>query len=188
MSGKRKYPRAQAIAVARELCQALAPGCARLIVAGSLRRRKAEVGDVDILYIPRFEERQLDLVTHGPVNLADEVLDSLLAAGVLSKRPSSAAGFAWGPKNKLAIHGANGIPVDLFAATEGNWWNLLVCRTGPEAMTISICEAARRHGWQWNPHGPGFSRLDGAGSQAVRSEEEVFAFVGLPYAPPEGRG
>jgi hypothetical protein len=34
-------------------------------------------------------------------------------------------------KASLRIANRTGIPVDLFAATEDNWWNYLVCRTGP---------------------------------------------------------
>lgn len=44
----------------------------------------------------------------------------------------------WGEKNKLAVHVRTGIPVDFFAATEANWWNYLVCRTGGEQNNIAI--------------------------------------------------
>lgn len=52
-----KFPRTQALAVAEELVAALRPACERLEIAGSLRRGKAEVGDVEILFVPRVEER-----------------------------------------------------------------------------------------------------------------------------------
>ena len=187
---KKRWPRAAALDVARELCAALKPNCLRLIVAGSLRRMKAAVGDVEILYIPRFEDRQFDMFTVAPVNLAEETISAWLGSGVLSKRASKTGSFAWGAKNKLAVH-RGGIPVDLFAATEDNWWNYLVCRTGPADSNTRICMAAQERGWKWNPYGAGFSRggpLAGEPDHyAVTSEEDVFRFVGLPYAQPGDR-
>lgn len=187
---KKRWPRAAALEVASELCAALKPSCSRLIVAGSLRRRKADVGDVEIIYIPRFEDRQFDMFTVAPVNLADKTIGDLLNSGALSKRASKTGSFAWGAKNKLAVH-RSGIPVDLFAATESNWWNYLVCRTGPADSNTRICMAAQQRGWKWNPYGAGFSRggpLAGEPEEyIVTSEEDVFRFVGLPFAQPEDR-
>ncbi len=82
----------------------------------------------------------------------------------------------WGEKNKLAVHVASGVPVDLFAATEANWFNYLVCRTGPGESNIAIASAAKAMGWQWHPYGTGFSRPVGLGTEgrAVASEREVF--------------
>ena len=54
---KTKYPLATAQAVAAELVHALQPACARLAVAGSVRRCKAQVGDIELVYVPRFADR-----------------------------------------------------------------------------------------------------------------------------------
>lgn len=182
---KTKFPRTQALAVAGELCRALKPACARLIVAGSLRRRKAEVGDVEILYIPRVEQRQDPqelLPKLVPVNLADEVLNGLLAAGVIAKRATKTGAEPWGPKNKLAVHVPSGIPVDLFTATEANWFNYLVCRTGSADNNLIICNAAIARGMKWNPYGEGFT-FNGK-TIPVTSEREAFTHVGLAYKEP----
>lgn len=187
---KRRFPRAAALAVAREFCAALTPVTLRLCVAGSLRRGKAEVGDVEILYVPQCEERQIDLVHIGQVDLAAAEIERLLRAGILGVRVSDKGAKSWGPQNKLAVHTASGIPVDLFAATEENWWNYLVCRTGPAESNIRICEAARKKGWKWNPYGSGFSRAgdEGRRQEAIMmSEAAVFEFVGLPCRPPHLR-
>lgn len=189
---KTKFPRAAALDVARELCAALKPATERLIVAGSLRRRKAEVGDVEILYIPkRGMFTPPGEIFARMCNVATLELDHLLGNGTLTKRLSKTGTEAWGEKNKLAVH-RSGVPVDLFAATEENWWNYLVCRTGPGESNIAICNAAIARGWKWNPYGSGFSRggffAGEKNEHAVTSEAEVFEFVGLPYLPPEKRG
>jgi len=184
---KKRYPREAAIAVARELVGQLAPVTERLVVAGSLRRGKAEVGDVEILFIPRREERQVDLFNVGPIDLAEEKIAMVLRYGDLAKRRTARGSVTWGERNKLAVHCASGIPVDLFAATEANWWNYLVCRTGPAELNRRICSAAIARGWKWNPYGSGFTRPDGSSEVAMTSEQEVFEFVGLEYKPPHLR-
>ena len=173
--------------VAAELCAALKPACEKLVVAGSLRRRKPDVGDVEILYIGKTEVRQdpADMFASITVNLADEVTAALEKSGVLERRKNVNGSEMYGPKNKLMRHLATGLPVDLFAATVENWHNYLVCRTGPADSNTRICMAAQERGWKWNPYGAGFSR-DGE-IRPMTSEEEVFAFVGLPYAQPEER-
>lgn len=184
---KPRFPNAVGMAVAAELCRALKPVCDRLIVAGSLRRRRPTVGDVEILYICRTETRPNpeDMFGTLTVNLADEMIAALEKEGVLERRTNVNGSEMYGPKNKLMRHRATGLPVDLFAATPENWWNYLVCRTGPADSNTRICMAAQARGWKWNPYGVGFSR-DGE-TRAMQSEEEVFAFVGLPYAKPEHR-
>lgn len=184
---KRRFPNATGMRVAAGLCAALKPVCERLVVAGSLRRRKFTVGDVEILYIGMTEVRDnpADMFEMITVNLADEAIAELEKCGVLERRRNVNGAGMYGPKNKLMRHRATGMPVDLFAATEENWWNYLVCRTGPAESNTRICMAAQARGWKWNPYGAGFSR-DGE-IRAMESEEDVFAFVGLPYARPEDR-
>jgi len=194
VSQSQRWPRAAALEAAREVCAALRPVTTRLMVVGSLRRRCAEVGDVDVLYVPRFEDRQLDMFTTGPMDVSEEVVGGLLLSGVLSKRPRMIGGqpsesFTWGAQNKLAVH-RGGVPVDLLKSKDEDWWNAVVFRTGSEHSNIRITEAAQARGWKWNISGAGFARGALAGppeSYAVASERDVYAFVGLPYREPEDR-
>lgn len=184
--GKVKWPRSAALEVARELCARLKPHCSRLVVAGSLRRRGKEVGDVEILYVPMCERRKVDLLSDKEFSLADEEIERMKAEGILSPRPSTAGVMTWGDKNKLALH-RGGMPVDLFRTSEEAWWNYLVCRTGPSELNVRIAEAAKEKGWKWNPYGAGFTRQGSGDPHPVASEREVFEFVGLPYAEPWDR-
>lgn len=175
--GDMKWPWLQAMEVAQELWVDLWHFADQVEIAGSLRRLKEEVGDIEIIYIPKLKNRQMASVT-------DEWIAELLVNGVLKKRPNKRGHFTWGQKNKLALH-HSGIPVDLFAATETNWWNYLVCRTGPAESNMRIASAAIRKGWKWNPYGAGFTR-DGV-EYVVKSERDVFDFVELPYLEPWDR-
>lgn len=189
---KPKFPREAALRVAKELCAALKPVTTRLICAGSLRRLKPMVGDVEILYVPQLE--QLKAVRQGALldgfeaaaqftNMADIALQSLLSRGIIERRANVNGSEMWGDKNKLARHVASGIPVDLFSATLANWFNYLVCRTGGAENNVEICNAAIAKGAKWQPYSEGF--LDANGNVVrVNSEEDVFRFVGLPFKPP----
>lgn len=184
---KKRWPRDTAeLIVAAEIVEALDPACERLRVAGSLRRGRPVVGDVELVFIPRhtIEDDPADMFAKRRVDHAERAIEELLARGVLAKRLDVNGRESWGPKNKLATHVATGMPVDLFTATAANWWNYLVCRTGPAESNMQIAQAALAKGWQWHPYGSGFScgGRDDVDYERhnVNSEAEVFEFVGLP--------
>ncbi len=192
MSSKIKHPRALALEVAKELMAALRPLCEpeRFIFAGSLRRLKPEVGDIEVVYVPRIEPRPdksdlLQPLIH--TNLVNEQLDGWLEAGVITKRVGERGGTAWGASNKLAVHVAAGIGLDFFQANKRNFWTLLVCRTGSAENNTRICNAAIARGQQWDPY-KGF--LDRSTKELLfvpGSEQALFQYVGLPYLEPKER-
>ncbi len=178
---KQRWPRETGLAVAAEIVERLRAACAAVVVAGSLRRGKPDVGDVEIVYIPLVTSLPdpEDMFALREVNCAEIVIGEMLNQSFLTKRG------AWGDKNKLAVHVATGMPVDLFAATRENWHNYLVCRTGPAESNMQIAQAARARGWKWNPYGSGFSRggdgeADEYECRAMTNEAAVFEFAGLP--------
>ncbi|MBN9691343.1 MAG: hypothetical protein J0M24_13990 [Verrucomicrobia bacterium] len=191
MSDKIRYSRADALAVARDLCEVLAYECEPdlLKVCGSLRRRKESVGDVEIVYVPRValipEEKDL-LGSTGKFrqeNRVDVLLEQLLAAGHLAKRPNKLGRTSWGESNKLAVHVASGIPVDLFATTRRAWWGYVVCRTGSAETNTRIASQAQAKGWQWHPYDGHFTDVLGR-RHWIENERDAFALVGLPYREP----
>src|ERR1044071_3884421 len=135
---KRKFPRADGMRVAIELSALLNPFCERLEIAGSLRRRKELVGDIELLLIPRFESVADGLFDKRLVDLADAQLTRLLSGGVIEKRLSKTGIASWGPQNKLARHVESGIPVDCFSTDAERWWVALVIRTGSKETTLRL--------------------------------------------------
>src|SRR6185295_15266265 len=128
MSDKPKFPRAAALDVAREICAALKPVTRRLTVAGSLRRRKEEVGDVEILFVPEHWDVGEKTIFTQHDTKTEDTIEKLEMRGILDRRKTVKGSETFGPKNKLMVHRASSIPVDLFTASEANWWNYLVCR------------------------------------------------------------
>jgi hypothetical protein len=104
------YSRAAAIAVARELCETLAPFCVRIALAGSLRRGKHAVSDVELLYISQVVDQPADLFSSKLVALADLEIDKLLDAGLLAKRRNKAGAFAWASRTSSPCIAQPGSP------------------------------------------------------------------------------
>lgn len=186
---KPKISRAAALIVAKEICDALKPHTERLIVAGSLRRGKLMVSDVEILFVPKLTTGPDpdDLFAQKTTNHADDAILALEAAGVLSRRLNVDGRTMYGPKNKLMMHERLGVPIDLFSASIDNWFNYLVCRTGSADTNTAVATAAQAKGWKWHPYGTGFSNLSTGKTFVVTAEEDVFRFVGLPFREPKDR-
>jgi DNA polymerase/3'-5' exonuclease PolX len=164
----------KAKAIATELMCFLAPFCERITIAGSVRRQKPEVGDIELLCIPKFD---------GPVDLLDRKLKWLIATRVLEYRPNKKGIKTYGPKNKLLRHVNSGIGIDIFSTTEDCWAVSLVVRTGGEATNKEIASRAIERGMRWHAYGRGFTLADGS-ELICHSEEDVFKAVGLRFLQP----
>ena len=182
---KTKVPIADALVVASDLLKDLFPFCERAAIAGSIRRCKPMVSDIELLYIPRFEERPFDLLTVSLVSLADEHINGWLKYGLITKRPSSTGVTSWGYKNKFAVHVPSGISVDLFATTFDNWWVSLVIRTGSKETNLALTNGAIKLGRRLNAYGSGV--LDRDVVIPAKSERDVFDLCGVAYVEPAAR-
>lgn len=189
------FPLQDAVPIAEKFLKFLTPHCApnRILVVGSIRRRKPFVKDIEILFVSKPSTRvdETDMFKReigcAAVDLA---LEKLLELGVIERRLSKIGRQSWGPENKLATHVKSGMPVDFFYTTDANWPNALVVRTGPSQSNKAIAAAAISKGWKWHAYGDGFTRNDGKSSidrKVVAEERDVFDFVGIPFKSPEKR-
>jgi len=99
----------KARAIAEELKALLQPSCHRIEIAGSIRRQKPEVGDIELLCIPKLVDG---------VNLLDRKIIDLVAQGILGFRRNKQGSPVCGPKNKLMLHVTSSIGVTIFAETK----------------------------------------------------------------------
>lgn len=162
--------------IAEELKSLLAPECQRITIAGSIRRRKPVVGDIEVLVIPKYLDG---------VDQLDEEIKKLMAEGLLGYRRNVRGSIAYGPKNKLMFHVPSGIAVDIFSSTEANWGMALFIRTGPSEWNIRAMSRFRKLGMLGHAYG-GISHWDGSELNCP-DEETVFRHLGWPYIPPERR-
>lgn len=143
------------------------PGCERCTYAGSLRRMRETVGDVDVL-------------------VAAERSGPFMEAFV--RMPVTAEVVVRGAK-KTSIRTAKGLQVDLRVVPPDSWGAALQYFTGSKAHNIRVRELAVHHGLKLSEYG----LFDTATGERVvsRTEEEVYARLGLPWIPPtlrEDRG
>jgi len=160
--------------IAEEIMALLVGSCDRKEIAGSIRRRKPDVGDIEILCIPRFE---------GGADSLDRRVQGLMLHGVLALRLNKLGRKTYGPKNKLLLHVPSGIGVDIFSTTEECWPVSLVVRTGGKMTNKEIAYRALERGMSFHAYGRGFTQADGS-ELICQSEAAVFKAVGLAYLEP----
>lgn len=169
--------------IAEKMKALLAAACERInmdgsdqqaiIIAGSIRRQKPEVGDIELLCIPNY--------ING-VDMLDAKIQTLIRLDLLDYRLNKRGSKVYGPKNKLLVHVVSGIGVDIFSTTEECWPVALVVRTGGKETNKRIATAALKKGYQFHAYGRGFTTP--TGEIVCNSEREVFAAVGVPYQEP----
>jgi DNA polymerase/3'-5' exonuclease PolX len=185
---KKKFDAEEAVPVAQELVALLQPFCERIEIAGSLRRCKQTVGDIELLFVPRMDERQADMFSTEPVDLAAEKINALLAAGVLAKRPSETGAFTWGRLNKLAVHVASGIPVDFFCEPDAaDWPRSIAIRTGPKEFNLRLMTEAPKHGHKAHAYGEALHKIPSGERVIVQTEQEFIELCGVEYVDPPSR-
>lgn len=188
MSDKQKFPRAQALVVATQLMANLRPFCERIEIAGSLRRSKAEVGDIELLFIPKMLKAKEGLFDTALVDQAAAAIDRMVAERIISPRKNVAGHIsAWGPLNKLALHLPSGIPVDFFSTTADNWWVSLVIRTGSKEMNLLLTTGSNRLNRTLHAYGAGITDRRTGELMPAKNEREVFWLCGVPYREPKDR-
>lgn len=182
---KRRYPAEAAWAVARELVDYLAPACERIEVAGSLRRGRADVGDVELLCIPAIIKGGVNLLGPTYADALEEKLAAALASGRLAWRLNSRGRKVYGRLNKLLVHVVSDIPVDVFSTTPQNWGMAFLVRTGPKEFNIRVMKRFHDLGMRGHAYG-GVADSDGPELNCP-TEEEVFRLLDWQYVPPEMR-
>ncbi|MGW2641147.1 DNA polymerase/3'-5' exonuclease PolX [Streptomyces sp. NPDC001348] len=144
-----------------------ATGCLRCAYAGSLRRMRETIGDIDVLVAS---------MTPAPVMRA------------FTELPYVTEVIAHGEK-KTSVRTAKGLDVDLRVVPPDSWGAALQYFTGSKAHNIRTRELAVHQGLKLSEYGVFDVE---SGEKAVSgTEEEVYARLGLPWIPPtlrEDRG
>ncbi len=135
----------------------------RIAVAGSIRRMKETVKDIDILTTSKKPEAVMDAFV---------------------KLPHVGRVLAQGP-TKSSVITEEGIQVDLRVVEEDSFGAALQYFTGSKQHNIKLREMAVRAGLKLNEYGafkePGDKKIGG------KTEEEMYKVLKLPYIPPELR-
>jgi DNA polymerase (family 10) len=133
----------------------------RVVVAGSYRRRRDTVGDLDVL-----------VTAADGAAVGDKLVGYENVAEVLAHGPT-----------RTTIVLRSGLQVDVRAVPEQSYGAALLYFTGSKAHNIALRGLANERKWKLNEYGlfAGKRRIAGA------TEEEVYKKLGLAYIPPELR-
>ncbi len=190
MSAGQPVPLASARAVAVALRELLEPACVRIEIAGSIRRRRPAVGDLELVAIPRLvAEPAGDLWGAETVerDLLAERLATLIAAGELAPREvtitrtdgSIEHGRRMGRAYLALVF--RDLPVDLFIVQPpAEWGVIFALRTGPGDWNIRLVTECRRYLRQ-------VARgrvLTAAGPIPCPEEADFFRALGQPWLDP----
>lgn len=167
---------------AAKITEWLQPFCEKIALAGSIRRRRPECGDVDLVCIPKTTQ-EIDLL--GNVISTKNLLLSELVRYVRAT-PTAYWSKACEPQptaTNLLLH----LPkcqLDVWCASEANFATRLICRTGSKDHNVWIAQRTIRFGGHWDSYN--HLRL---GSQIIlpKTETELYAALDLPFVEPENR-
>ena len=164
-AGQSRMTVGKALGIAGALVEVLKArvGVRRIELAGSIRRRKETVGDIDILVTSDHPARVIETFVSLPSTL------DVLAHG----------------ETKASIRHQDGIQVDLRVVEPDAFGAALLYFTGSKEHNVRVREIASKKGLKVSEYGVfnerGGKRIAGA------TEEEVYEAVGLPWIPPELR-
>lgn len=172
--------------IGKQVVDALASTCQRIQIAGSVRRCKLECNDIEIVYIPKMEARQVDLFgATKEIPLVDLAIARCIDEGLLARDMETRR---WGPKYKRAIHVPSGVVIELFSADQDNWGCVLAIRTGPVDFNKIVAAKPWHGGIMPTDLRMVECSLWRNGQQlATPTEESFFAALRIPCWPPSER-
>ncbi len=172
-------------------------GVGEVCVAGSLRRGRETVGDLDILAMAGHghEGRCADIVQHftaGPGVV--QVLAAGETKGSVRVTLSHDTGRWKQEGHDERVPAGPSIQVDLRVVPRESWGSALLYFTGSKEHNVRLRERALAQGmtlneWGLYPEDGGNAppQTRGVRAKASRTEEEVYAALGLAWIPPEVR-
>ncbi len=140
------------------------PAVQRLDFAGSYRRGKETIGDLDLLVISDDNNSVMDHFAKFPA------IQETIARG----------------DTKMSIRVTDSFQVDLRVVAEKSWGAALQYFTGSKEHNVHIRGLAKSKGMKINEYGV-FDADDESKVLAGADEESIYKLVGMPWVPPEMR-
>lgn len=172
----------EAESIANKVLKHISPTMERVEIAGSIRRRKEIVGDIEICGVPNDREKL--------VKMLDEIGQHI--------KPGVPGVIPWEPKTTakyLRLRLPEGMNMDVFLATPENWGGIFMMRTGsgagPDGNSFNGFVPAMFQRWK---------KLSGGGRMTdcmptmptgeqlwIPEEQDFFDLLEMDFIPPEKR-
>jgi DNA polymerase (family 10) len=158
---RRLLASARGDAEALEAYMRAAPGVVDVVVAGSFRRGRESVGDLDLVVAAKSGRTVIEHLMRYP-----------------GAAETSAAG-----STRATLRLKTGLQVDVRAVRPESFGAAVLYFTGSKPHVVAVRAIVRKRGWKLNEYGlyRGGRKIAGA------SEEEVYRALGLDFIPPELR-
>lgn len=152
---KARMPLEEARAIAEEVKAQIVDACTSVVIAGSIRRRKSEVGDIELVLVPKYAGSPGLMFAELTENQLELRLRAMAGVGTLiERRKENEDKIAWFKKGKESRYVAatykEKIGVDFFIILpdRADWygWHLLL-RTGPSDANQLLMTEKRFGGW-----------------------------------------
>ncbi len=157
----------EALEIANKVKDELEPHCDRIEIAGSIRRKKPYVGDIEIVAIPKYYN----------VGLFESGI-----ATVVKKWKKIKGELPCKYTQRML---PEGIKLDLFFATPENWGHILAMRTGSARFSHKVLAT----GWVKKGYKSKKGILHDSWDDPIKIKEEkdLFDLIGEDYVKPEDR-
>ncbi|MBP7088109.1 MAG: DNA polymerase/3'-5' exonuclease PolX [Candidatus Omnitrophica bacterium] len=166
--GKKRTPLYFALCIANTFIEKMGKikEVEKITAAGSLRRKKETIGDIDIL---------------ASSSKPNKVMDSFVKLSLVSKVLAKGS-------TKSSVIGQDNIQVDLRVVNKNSFGSALLYLTGSKDFNIKLRHLALKRGYKINEYG--VFPLKGKNKEkalAGKTEESIFSLMGMQYITPELR-
>lgn len=161
----------QAMPIAQTILEKLSKSCQKIEIAGSIRRKRSEVGDIEICAIPIVHAGGL----FGDFILRDtDFINTVTSLGRIVKGHPETGKY-------IQIELLERIKLDLFVARPENWGLIFAIRTGSANYSHDVLAK----GWKRCGYTSINGMLTKGGRQVpVTNEKILFELIGLPWLDP----
>lgn len=175
-----------AMTLAERIQRELGPLCDQCAIAGSIRRARPEVNDIDLVILPK--RGQLDAIKARCKQKCRVITDGRQNFICALRMPDKS-------EFQLDIFFAHGGRDDLLEPMPTNFGTLLLCRTGSKEHNVKLCAYAKSLGMKWSPYlgllAGGEWQIRGSAEEyiggkiiASETEEKIFEALGMKVVPP----
>ena len=170
---REKFPLTVALRAFDFIRKSIDNSCERIEIAGSCRRGKTRVSEVDMVVMSKTEVVPDGLFKTKTINMVEKVL------------PFGTTGGPKAFKFTLVAYPDMNVPFDMYLADRDNWGAILAIRTGPADFSKALVCGLLRNGMKQEN---GYVWRQNTGEKIpVPTEEEYFKLCGFDWIAPEKR-